>query len=101
MAKSETGPVTIHAAKTHLSQLIARVEAGEEIIIARGDTPVAKLAPIGQPKPKRVFGAMAHLIGEVPPAFFDPLSPEEIEMGEGGLSDEYGVSLSQKLPQKK
>ncbi len=33
--------VTVHAAKTHLSQLLARVEAAEEIIIARGKTPVA------------------------------------------------------------
>jgi prevent-host-death family protein len=35
--------VTIHDAKTKLSKLIRRVEAGEEIIIARGDTPVATL----------------------------------------------------------
>jgi prevent-host-death family protein len=38
--------VTIHAAKTNLSRLIARAEAGEEIIIARGRTPVAKLVPL-------------------------------------------------------
>ena len=35
--------VTIHQAKTNLSKLIARVEEGEEIIIARGETPVAVL----------------------------------------------------------
>ncbi|HEY0281177.1 MAG TPA: type II toxin-antitoxin system prevent-host-death family antitoxin [Rhizomicrobium sp.] len=35
--------VKIHDAKTNLSKLIARVEAGEEIIIARDDKPVAKL----------------------------------------------------------
>ena len=35
--------VTIHAAKTNLSKLIARVEAGDEIVIARGRTPVARL----------------------------------------------------------
>ena len=38
---SET--VSIHAAKTNLSKLVARAEAGEEIIIARGNKPVAKL----------------------------------------------------------
>lgn len=32
-------------AKTRLSELLARVEAGEEITIARGDTPVARLVP--------------------------------------------------------
>ena len=37
--------VTIHTAKTTLSQLLARVEAGEEIILARGKEPVAKLVP--------------------------------------------------------
>ena len=35
--------VTIHAAKTNLSKLLARVEAGEEIILARGKRPIAKL----------------------------------------------------------
>src|SRR5260370_2783253 len=50
--------VTIHAAKTTLSQLIARVEAGEEIIIARDKSPVARLVPIGRAKAKRQFGAM-------------------------------------------
>jgi antitoxin (DNA-binding transcriptional repressor) of toxin-antitoxin stability system len=34
--------VTIHNAKTHLSRLIGRVLAGEEVIIARGDTPVVR-----------------------------------------------------------
>ncbi|HEY1980634.1 MAG TPA: type II toxin-antitoxin system prevent-host-death family antitoxin, partial [Xanthobacteraceae bacterium] len=38
--------VTIHQAKTNLSKLIARVEAGEEIVIMRGNTPVARLAAI-------------------------------------------------------
>jgi prevent-host-death family protein len=69
--------VSIHAAKTNLSKLVARAEAGEEIIIARGRTPVAKLTAVA-PKGKRVFGAMR---GEfsIAPEFFDPLSPEELE----------------------
>lgn len=40
------GKVTIHAAKTNLSRLIARVEAGEEIVICRGEKEVARLTPI-------------------------------------------------------
>lgn len=36
-------PVSIHEAKTHFSKLIARAEAGEEIVVRRGNTPVAKL----------------------------------------------------------
>ena len=38
--------VNIHDAKTHLSRLIERVEAGEEIVIARGGRPVARLVPL-------------------------------------------------------
>ena len=34
---------SIHQAKTNLSKLIARAEAGEEVVIMRGDTPVARL----------------------------------------------------------
>ena len=72
---SET--VSIHAAKTNLSKLVARVEAGEEIIIARGRTPVAKLTALA-PKSKRVFGAMCGQF-EIGPEFFEPLQPEELE----------------------
>ncbi len=38
--------VKIHEAKTNLSKLIARVEEGEEIVIARDNEPVAKLSPV-------------------------------------------------------
>jgi len=45
-----TDVVNMHEAKTHLSKLVARVEAGEEIVIARAGRPVARLVP---PMPKR------------------------------------------------
>lgn len=83
MSKPAPEIVTIHAAKTHLSQLIARVEAGEELIIARGDTPVARLVPLAPQKPKRVFGAMADQVGELGPEFFEPLPDEELNAWEG------------------
>ena len=44
-------PVNVHAAKTRLSQLVARAERGERIIIARNGKPVAQLGPA--PKAKR------------------------------------------------
>jgi prevent-host-death family protein len=74
--------VTIHATKTQLSKLIERAEAGEEVIIARGKTPVIRLVPIAEPKPERKFGAMrgrAH----VGPEFFKPLPEEELRLWEG------------------
>lgn len=41
-----TRTVKVAEAKTHLSELLVSVEAGEEIIIARGDAPIARLVPI-------------------------------------------------------
>jgi len=43
-----TFTVEILEAQSHLTDLLAKVEAGEEIIIARADKPVAKLSPIGK-----------------------------------------------------
>jgi prevent-host-death family protein len=43
--------VNVHAAKTRLSQLVARAERGERILIARNGKPVAQLGPA--PRAKR------------------------------------------------
>jgi prevent-host-death family protein len=40
--------VNVHEAKTHLSRLLERVEAGEEIVLARNGKAVARLVPIGR-----------------------------------------------------
>jgi prevent-host-death family protein len=69
--------VTIHTAKTTLSQLLARVEAGEEIILARGKEPIAKLVPFQPAPPKRQFGALRGIIS-VGPEFFEPLSEQDL-----------------------
>lgn len=70
--------VTIHAAKTGLSRLLARVETGEEIVVARGKQPIAKLVPYRSPAPKRCFGALRGMVS-VSPEFFEPLPPDELE----------------------
>jgi prevent-host-death family protein len=44
--------VNIHEAKTHLSRLLQRVAAGEEVTIARAGTPVARLVPVETEKKK-------------------------------------------------
>ncbi|HXC26778.1 MAG TPA: type II toxin-antitoxin system Phd/YefM family antitoxin [Stellaceae bacterium] len=75
-------PISIHAAKTHLSRLIARAEAGEEIVIARGNKPVVKLVSIETKKPKRVFGSMKGQF-TVGPEFFEPMSEEELALWYG------------------
>jgi prevent-host-death family protein len=67
--------VNIHEAKTHLSRLLAQVEAGEEVTIARNGQPVAKLVAIEKSSNKRVLGQYR---GEVVIAddFDDPVDPE-------------------------
>ena len=73
--------VTIHAAKTTLSQLIERAHAGEEIVIARGDIPVARLVPMLGQVPERRPGTLRGLV-KIPKAFFEPLPAEELEAWE-------------------
>ena len=72
--------VNVHEAKTHLSRLLARVEAGEEVVIARNGKPVARLAPL---RGKRQPGAFKGLI-KIDDSFFDPLPEEELKAWEGG-----------------
>jgi prevent-host-death family protein len=50
--------VSIHEAKTHFSRLIARAEAGEEIIVRRGSVPVAKIVAYRAPTTPRAPGAL-------------------------------------------
>jgi prevent-host-death family protein len=98
--------VTIHVAKTNLSKLIAQVEAGEEVIICRGDKEVARLVPIskaatGGPglreeylpwsspgvwdgKTPRKPGSMKGIIGPTPYEAFAPMTDEEIAEFENG-----------------
>lgn len=50
-----TDVVNVHAAKTHLSRLLERVEAGEEITLARAGKPVARLVPyVARRDPRRL-----------------------------------------------
>jgi prevent-host-death family protein len=61
--------VTIRTAKINLSRLLARVEAGQEIVVARGKKPIARLLPYQKATPKRQFGELNGII-TVDPAFF-------------------------------
>lgn len=70
--------VSVHAAKTNLSRLIAQACSGEEIIIARGSEPVVKLVPIRAVPQKREPGTLRGQF-TVPPSFFEPLPEDEID----------------------
>ena len=65
--------VNVHEAKTHLSRLLERAHAGEEIVIAKNGKPFARLAPL-TPTPPRQPGV---LHGEVRGDLFAPLPEEE------------------------
>ena len=77
---------TVHQAKTNLSELIRRVEAGEEVIIARGDKPVVVLKDIKkEPRIKRPILGRGSMKGKYPVpedrVFFGPFTEEEqVEM---------------------
>jgi prevent-host-death family protein len=64
--------VNIHEAKTHLSRLLARVQAGEEITIAKAGKPIARLSAI-QDRPKRRVPGMDKGKVIIHPDFDDPI----------------------------
>jgi prevent-host-death family protein len=73
-----TSIINIHDAKTHLSRLVDRAAAGDDIVIARAGKPVARLtkietlADVGPRKP----GMFADI--KISDSFFDPLSEDEL-----------------------
>ncbi|MDO9706927.1 type II toxin-antitoxin system Phd/YefM family antitoxin [Paracraurococcus lichenis] len=72
--------VTVYEAKTHLSALLAEVEAGAEVLITRHGRPVARLSAAA-PAAARLPGDWAGLPGwegfRYDPAAFAPLTPEQ------------------------
>ena len=70
--------VNVHEAKAQLSALLARVEAGEEVTIARRGSPIATLtAATPQRRP------LGFVTGSVPDSFFEPLTDDELAVWEG------------------
>lgn len=73
--------VTIHQAKTNLSRLIERACAGEEIVIARGSEPVARLVPLSGKNGRRRPGILKGKL-KVGAPFFEPLPESELKVWE-------------------
>lgn len=75
--------VNPHEAKTRLSELLRRAEAGEESVIARGGKPIAKLTPVAEPAPKprgkRKLGTMKGAV-IFNPGWDAPLTAEELAL---------------------
>ncbi|HLX86381.1 MAG TPA: type II toxin-antitoxin system prevent-host-death family antitoxin [Terriglobales bacterium] len=70
--------ITIHKAKTELSRLIEKACRGEEIVIARGKTPVVRLVAIADKSGQRKPGVLRGKL-KVGPEFFEPLPQEELD----------------------
>lgn len=71
--------VNVHEAKTHLSRLLARVQEGEEIVIAKAGKPIARLVPLEKRPTRRTPGTAKDKVFVYPD--FDAPLPEEILTG--------------------
>jgi len=74
--------VTVHAAKTNLSKLIEAAQAGEEVVIAKGRKPVARLVAI--PQAPFTIGLLKGRIEGQAPDFLEPMSEDELALWSGG-----------------
>lgn len=74
--------IPVHAARTHLSRLIERALAGEEIVISRAGVPAVRLVPVDAPARSRVFGALK---GRIPTddRLYGPLPASDLRDWEG------------------
>lgn len=83
--------VNIARAKATLSELVARAEAGEEVILMRNGKPVATINASAtiEPRRRRVPGAWAHLGPMEDPNLFIGSDPEDVEAAEAADEDEY------------
>jgi len=70
-----TTQVNVQEAKTHLSRLLARAVAGEDIVIARDGKPLVRLASLAEP-PKRELGFVDV---KIPESFWAPLPDDELD----------------------
>lgn len=72
--------VNVQDAKTRLSELLQRVERGEEITIARAGKPIAKLVALAVPA-TRELGFLP--LGPIPDSFWEPLPDDELRLWNG------------------
>lgn len=65
--------VNIHRAKTQLSKLLEQVQSGEDVVIAKAGTPIARLIPYAPPKRK--------------------IAPPGAMEGEGWIADDFDAPI--------
>ena len=89
-------PVTISEFRARLAEMVGRAEQGEEVVIARGRQPVAKLVPLRHKRRRRLGVlrelASAHALAALTQAVEKPLPPREQAAVEGEDTDVFGIS---------
>ena len=70
-----TQVVNVHEAKTHFSRLLDLAHSGQEIILAKGGKPYARLMPLPAPPVSRKSGRLKGVVGA---EIFEPLAEEEL-----------------------
>jgi len=78
MLPADQRVVNVQDAKAHLSDLIARAERGEPVVIGRAGKPVVRLVAV-DPAPPRTFGSMRFI---TPDDFDAPLPEAELRAWE-------------------
>lgn len=94
-SRHRSGLVTMSEFRTHFAAVVGRVEQGEEVVIARGRQPVAKLVPLQKRCPRRL-GVLREMmsermIGMLARAIEQPLSPLDQASLEGKNTDTLGI----------
>jgi prevent-host-death family protein len=79
--------VTIEKAGEDLTRLIDRAKAGEEIVITKGDEPVAKIVPVATKRKPRTPGRLKGQLDLPDSFFFDPLPEDELKLWSGEGDD--------------
>jgi prevent-host-death family protein len=74
--------INIHEAKTHLSRYLENVRSGDEVVIAKAGTPIARLVPIAKEKGPRKLGKLKGKL-KVPADFDAPLPDDVLAAFEG------------------
>ncbi len=90
-----SGPVTIGEFRARLAEMTDRVLAGEEVVVLRGTTPVARFVPV-EPRPRKRLGTLNELLSQdelrdLDRAIGTPLSDDEQRIMEGQGTDELGI----------
>lgn len=73
--------VTVHTAKSQLSRLIDAARAGQDVVIAKGNVPVARLVPVQAGRFK--YGLLQVQLSASTPDFLEPLPDDELDAWEG------------------